>query len=179
MLPLLPESETRVPGDRPLSVGDPEDRHDLLVHVPNASVPCVAAERDEIVLAWRGKLDDEELYELTVSHGGRAKRGWWDRVQPRSLGWVTARARDGLLVGFVNVAWDGGDHAFLLDPKTRGSFQRRGIGTRLVRRAAEQARTAGCEWLHVDFEIHLRAFYYEACGFTPTNAGLIDLRSPR
>ena len=147
--------------------------------MPNASVPCVAAERDEIVLAWRGKLDDEELYELTVSHDGRPKRGWWDRVQPRSLGWVTARARDGLLVGFVNVAWDGGDHAFLLDPKTRGLFQRRGIGTRLVRRAAEQARTAGCEWLHVDFEIHLRAFYYEACGFTPTNAGLIDLRSPR
>jgi hypothetical protein len=32
-----------------------------------------------------------------------------------------------------------------------------------------------CEWLHVDFEDHLRAFYFDACGFEPTNAGLIGL----
>jgi hypothetical protein len=31
------------------------------------------------------------------------------------------------------------------------------------------------EWLHVDFEDHLRGFYFDACGFTPTNAGLIEL----
>jgi hypothetical protein len=41
--------------------------------------------------------------------------------------------------------------------------------------AAEQARSAGCEWLHVDFDEDLRAFYIEACGFTPTPAGVIDL----
>ena len=75
-----------------------------------------------------------------------------------SLGWATARTQEGTLIGFVNVAWDGSDHAFLIDPKTRGSFQRRGIGTRLVRLAAEQASAAGCAWLHVDFEPHLRAF---------------------
>jgi hypothetical protein len=34
---------------------------------------------------------------------------------------------------------------------------------------------AGCEWLHVDFEEHLRGFYLESCGFTPTGAGLIAL----
>jgi hypothetical protein len=39
----------------------------------------------------------------------------------------------------------------------------------------EGARAAGCEWLHVDFEDHLRRFYLGACGFTPTNAGLIEL----
>jgi ribosomal protein S18 acetylase RimI-like enzyme len=77
----------------------------------------------------------------------------------------------------VNVAWDGGDHAFLLDPKTHGEFQRRGIGTQLVRRAAEEAKTAGCEWLHVDFEDDLRPFYFDACGFSATNAGLINLRA--
>jgi hypothetical protein len=38
-----------------------------------------------------------------------------------------------------------------------------------------RARDAGCEWLHVDFEDHLRRFYFEACGFQPTNAGLIAL----
>jgi hypothetical protein len=29
--------------------------------------------------------------------------------------------------------------------------------------------------LHVDFDDHLRTFYYDACGFTPTNAGPIAL----
>lgn len=130
-----------------------------------------------ITLAWRGPLDDGELFELVVSHGGRPERGWWEAIRGHSLGWVTARTRDGLLVGFVNVAWDGSDHAFILDPKTHGDFQRRGIGTLLVRRAAERAKAAGCEWLHVDFEDHLQPFYLDACGFSATNAGLIDLRS--
>jgi ribosomal protein S18 acetylase RimI-like enzyme len=88
---------------------------------------------------------------------------------------VTARAEDGSLVGFVNVAWDGGDHAFLLDPKVRPEHQHRGIGTELVRVAAQHAKDAGCEWLEVDFEEGLAPFYYDACGFAPTHAGLLRL----
>jgi GNAT superfamily N-acetyltransferase len=143
------------------------------------------------------------MVDLVDSHGGRSEAGWWDRIRPHSLGWVTARmappapdrgqprqtgdrrhpqAEDGpqgLLVGFVNVATDGGDHAFLIDTKTRGAFQRRGIATRVVAFAAEHARAAGCEWLHVDFDEPLRAFYVDACGFEPTPAGLIHLPSVR
>ena len=51
----------------------------------------------------------------------------------------------------------------------------RGVGTQLVATAVEQARTARCEWLHVDFDEDLRSFYLDACGFTPTAAGLIEL----
>jgi GNAT superfamily N-acetyltransferase len=131
---------------------------------------------DDVVLAWRDPLTDEEMFDLVVSHGGKAERGWWDKIRPYSLGWVTARTQERTLIGFVNVAWDGSDHAFLIDPKTRGPYQRQGIGTRLVRLAAEQAKTTGCSWLHVDFEPHLRTFFFHACGFTPTDAGLIDLR---
>jgi GNAT superfamily N-acetyltransferase len=102
--------------------------------------------------------------------------GWWDRVEPHSLGWVTARLHDGSLVGFVNVAWDGGDHAFLLDTKTRPDHQRRGIGTAVVKLAVQRARDAGCEWMHVDFRDELRPFYFDACGFRPAqSAGLINL----
>jgi ribosomal protein S18 acetylase RimI-like enzyme len=115
------------------------------------------------------------MVELVRSHGGTAAAGWWDRVREQSLGWVVARAEDGSVVGFVNVAWDGGDHAFLLDPKVRGSLQRRGIGKRLVALAAQHAKAAGCEWLHVDFEPELEPFYLDACGFRPTPAGLIRL----
>jgi len=130
---------------------------------------------DELTYAWRGEIADAELVDLTRAHGGDAEVGWWDTIRPHSLGWVAARARDGSLAGFVNVAWDGSDHAFLLDTKTHPSVQRRGVGTELVRLAAARAAAAGCEWLHVDHEPHLDAFYLDACGFRPTSAGLIHL----
>ncbi|MBN1584532.1 MAG: GNAT family N-acetyltransferase [Anaerolineae bacterium] len=79
------------------------------------------------------------------------------------------------LVGFVNLAWDGGLHAFLLDTTVHPDLRRRGIGTELVRRAADVARQRGIEWLHVDFEPHLTTFY-RRCGFQHTEAGLIDLK---
>jgi ribosomal protein S18 acetylase RimI-like enzyme len=112
---------------------------------------------------------------LVAAHGGRAAAGWWDQIRPHSLGWVTARQPDGALAGFVNVAWDGGDHAFLLDTKVATENQRQGIATALVGHAARHAKAAGCEWLHVDFEEHLARFYFDACGFRPTAAGLIHL----
>jgi GNAT superfamily N-acetyltransferase len=126
--------------------------------------------------SWRGHLDDDELVELTRAHGGRPEPGWWDKIRPHSLGWVTVRDGPGSLVAFANVAWDGGGHAFLLDPKVRPDHQHQGIGTEVVRRAAAAARRAGCEWLHVDFDQELAAFYFDACGFDPTPAGLIHLR---
>lgn len=132
---------------------------------------------DGVVLRWRGPLTDDEMVDLVASNGGTPVSGWWDRIRPHSLGWVTARLGDGTVVGFVNVVGDGGDHAFLIDTKTRRAHQRKGIGTRVVAFAAEHAKAAKCEWLHVDFDDHLRAFYFDACGFEPTNAGLIDLRS--
>lgn len=130
---------------------------------------------DEVVLDWRGPVSDAEIVDLTESHGGNVEPGWWDRVRGHSLGWVSARSREGQLVGFVNVAWDGGGHAFLIDTKTRPTHQRQGLGTAVVRRAVEEARAAGCEWLFVDFEPHLEAFYLESCGFRPTAAGLVHL----
>src|SRR5947199_7725001 len=99
------------------------------------------------------------MVELVEAHDGNAEAGWWDRIRPHSFGWVTARDANGRIVGFVNIVSDGGDHAFLLDTKTRGDQQRRGIGTRVVELAAAHARAAGHEWLHVDFADPLRDFY--------------------
>ena len=91
-----------------------------------------------------------------------------------SLGYVCAR-KDGKLVGFVNVAWDGGVHAFLLDPTVRSDYQHKGIGRKLVRHAEDLSRKSGVEWLHVDFEPRLAAFYRK-CGFQEKRAGLINLK---
>jgi GNAT superfamily N-acetyltransferase len=128
-----------------------------------------------VVVAWGGPVTDAEMVELVASHGGTPVPGWWDRIRPHSLGWVTARA-GGTLVGFVNVAWDGGAHAFLLDAVVDPPDQGGGIGRALVRTAAQEAAQAGCEWLHVDFEEDLAEFYVGACGFRPTAAGVLRLR---
>jgi len=104
--------------------------------------------------------------------GGEPPAGY-GRVLERSL--AHAGAMDGArLVGFVNVAWDGGLHAFLLDTCVDPDHRRQGIATRLVERATTLARARGAEWLHVDFEPHLEEFY-RGCGFRPTAAGLIRL----
>ena len=94
-------------------------------------------------------------------------------VLGHSLAYVCAY-QDDALVGFVNVAWDGGIHAFLLDTTVHPAQGRQGIGRRLVTLAAQEARARGMEWLHVDYEPHLEPFY-RACGFQPTAAGLIGL----
>lgn len=129
-----------------------------------------------ITYEWRAAFDSGEVDALHAEAFGHRPRGvdWFTRVKRHSLGWVCAR-QDEALVGFVNVAWDGGAHAFILDMLIASRLWRRGVGTDVVAVAVSEARAAGCRWLHVDFEDHLRPFYVEACGFRPTSAGLIAL----
>src|SRR5215831_9390400 len=91
-----------------------------------------------------------------------------------ALAYVCAYDGDDL-IGFVRLAWDGGVHAFLLEPTVRPDFRRRGIGRILVAWVVAVARECGLEWVYVDYEPNLCSFY-EACGFWPTDAGLIRLR---
>ncbi len=92
----------------------------------------------------------------------------------RSLGYVCAYEGD-RLIGFVNVAWDGGVHGFLLDTTVHPELRRRGIGTALVKRAIEVAQGRGLAWLHVDFVPELETFY-SRFGFRRTEAGLLEMR---
>ncbi|MER7755151.1 GNAT family N-acetyltransferase [Kitasatospora sp. NPDC097643] len=129
-----------------------------------------------ITYEWRGEFDNAAVHELHAQAFGPDPEpvDWRDRVHRHSLGWVCAREGE-QLVGFVNVAWDGGGHAFLLDTMVAEDRRGAGVGTALVAAAARGARAARCAWLHVDFEERLRPFYLDACGFRPTAAGLIAL----
>ncbi|MEU4778034.1 GNAT family N-acetyltransferase [Micromonospora sp. NPDC023633] len=132
---------------------------------------------DGIGLVSRFPVDDLELNALHArAFGGAVEQvtPWAERLERHALTWVGA-FDVGRLVGFVQVCWDGGSHAFLLDTAVDPGWQHRGIGTGLVRAAADDAAAAGCEWLHVDFEAHLEPFYLERCGFRPTSAGLLRL----
>ncbi|PLP59702.1 N-acetyltransferase [Mesorhizobium loti] len=126
---------------------------------------------------WRGAFENVELNALHAHCFEHAvfDDDWWAQVNRFSLGWVTMRVRD-KFAGFVNVAWDGGVHAFLLDTMVCSAHRRHGYASHLVRVAVDNAKASRCEWLHVDFDPHLRDFYFGACGFRPTDAGLIQLR---
>jgi GNAT superfamily N-acetyltransferase len=129
---------------------------------------------------WCGAFNNTEVNELHAeafeTHVyDESEWNWSELVHRHSLGWVVAR-EDGKLVGFVNVLWDGSVHAWIQDTMVATAARHRGIATRLVAIAREEAGDAGCEWLHVDFDDHLRSLYFDACGFTPTPAGVIALQ---
>ncbi|WP_431034418.1 GNAT family N-acetyltransferase [Streptomyces sp. P6-2-1] len=141
------------------------------------SHPSAPAPDDARAPLWRTPVEDDELRALLAeAFGGAPAAGLVARLARHSLGWAGARDVTGRLVGFVNVAWDGGAHAFLLDTAVARSHRRRGLGSALVATAVAGARAAGCDWLHVDYEQRLRSFYENACGFRPTAAGLLRLR---
>lgn len=132
-----------------------------------------------IEFEWRGHFANDEVNRLHAEAFetrvfDEAEWNWHELTARHSLGWVTARRSDEL-VGFVNVVWDGLVHAWIQDLMVSMGSRRAGVGVGLVHAARDNAARAGCEWLHVDFDDHLRHFYLEACGFEPTNGGLMAL----
>jgi ribosomal protein S18 acetylase RimI-like enzyme len=129
-----------------------------------------------ISLRSRFAVDDAQvsaLHARAFGHpAGAPAEPWSQRLERHALTWIGAFDGE-RLVGFVQVCWDGGAHAFLLDTAVNPDNQHQAIGTALVKAATDEAEAAGCEWLHVDFEPHLAPFYLKTCGFRPTPAGLI------
>lgn len=133
-----------------------------------------------ITYSWRGLFNNVEANALHAQAFetrvfDESEWNWEQLTRDNSLGWVTARDTDGGLVGFVNVVWDGLVHAWIQDVMVDQRVRHQGVGKELVGGAVQGAKDAKCEWLHVDFEDELKPFYFDACGFTPTNAGLIQL----
>lgn len=134
----------------------------------------------DIAIQWRGEFTSGEANALHAEAFATRlfsdeEWDWRRQVEQHSLGWVTARDGENTLVGFVNVIGDGLVHAWIQDVMVAGASQRNGVGAALVAETRERTAQAGCEWLHVDFEEHLKPFYFDACGFRPVTAGLIAL----
>lgn len=95
-------------------------------------------------ISWRAPFENqalERLHRQSFAGDGR-EPDRSARVQRHSLGWGCAH-RGSELVGFVNVPWDGGEHAFLVDLMVLKGSQRLGIGTALVDLARNEAANAG------------------------------------
>ncbi len=132
-----------------------------------------------VIHTWRGAFTNDEIHALHAAAFDtrlfdETEWDWVAQTEEYSLGWVVARCDD-RFVGFVNVLWDGLVHAFIEDVMVDAEFRRRGVGVGLVQAARDGAKAAGCEFLHVGFPDELRPFYIDACGFEPTNGGLMDL----
>src|SRR3954467_14449220 len=117
---------------------------------------------------WRGRFSNAEANELHAEAFetrvfDETEWNWVDLVHRHSLGWMTAR-NGGRLVGFVNAVSDRPSHArlqrtsaalvraWLQDLVGPAARRHEGIARRVVEVATEQARAAGCDWLHVDFD---------------------------
>ena len=92
----------------------------------------------DIEFAERPTISDDALNDLFALAWPVHERRTFARVLSLSLSVVVAfHAQQ--LVGFVNVARAGGSHAFILDPTVHPHYQRRGIGSELVRHAVAAA----------------------------------------
>jgi len=136
--------------------------------MPDTPIPAVS-----IQYRVSPAVSNKDLNAVFAAAWPNHTRGDFEPVLRHSLAYVCAYAGE-TLIGFVNLAWDGSAHAFLLDTTVHPDWQRLGIGRELVQRATAIAREQGVDWLHVDYEPHLDGFY-RSCGFQPTLAGLIRL----
>ncbi|HEX3868093.1 MAG TPA: GNAT family N-acetyltransferase [Gemmatimonadaceae bacterium] len=128
---------------------------------------------DTIVVTESPAIDNDSLNALFRASWPEHRDRDFRTVLATSL--VTVAAFDGnRLVGFANVATDGGEHAFLLDPTVLPSYRHRGVGTAMVRRAIDAATRRGCRWMHVDYVAALQPFYRGA-GFRESAAGVMKL----
>lgn len=118
-------------------------------------------------------VTDAQLNELFSASWPNHVTSSFRPVLSSSLVYVCAY-QEARLVGYINVAWDGRFHAFILDPTVHPGCRRQGIGEQLVLGAIAAAREHGVVWVHVDFEPRLREFYAR-CGFRATEAGVIHL----
>lgn len=99
-------------------------------------------------------------------------------ILTRSLTHTGAYVSGGYLIGFANLAWDGGIHGFLTDVCVLPDYRDHGVGQSLVEAILSVARKRGLEKIHTDFDPYLKKFYL-SCGFKPVEAGILNVKSVR
>jgi len=137
--------------------------------MPPRSIPI-----SEFELRRNPPLADAALNDLFAASWSSYRPRRFGPVLERSLVYIAAFSGE-RLAGFVNVAWDGGIHGFVLDTTVHPDYRRRGIALALLEDAARAAGDHRVEWLHVDFVPELEALYRRA-GYRPTEAGLLAIK---
>lgn len=117
-----------------------------------------------------------EIADLRQAVGWDRSEETYDRTLPRHCTHYTARDADNRLVGYMSVLSDGVSDAFLLDLTVHPECRKKGLGTRIVRRAIRDLRDAGVRCVQVTFADDLEPFYAQ-CGFHIFKGGIIDFKN--
>jgi GNAT superfamily N-acetyltransferase len=117
----------------------------------------------QIVYRISPVVTNEALNALFAVSWPEYKARDFEPVHSRSLAYICAYDNE-RLIGYVNLAWDGGIHAFLLDTTVHPDRQREGIGVELVRQAVMEASARGIEWC-MWITSHICAGFTNAVGF--------------
>jgi len=94
-------------------------------------------------------------------------------ILERNLAHVVARDNQNL-IGFCNLAWDGGRHATVFDLCVHPDYRHQGIALKMLEWAPKIAQDHGIKYLHVDFDSALEELYKKA-GFEIISAGIVYL----
>ena len=127
---------------------------------------------------WRAPFDNADVNALHAEGFDHAVLDidWRNQVERHSLGWVCAFEAD-RLIGFVNVAWDGGAHAFVIDTLVApGDRRHSGSAAGCSRWPNGRAGPPAANGCTSTSRKSCAEFYVGVCGFAPTPAGLIALR---
>jgi GNAT superfamily N-acetyltransferase len=103
---------------------------------------------EELRYPINGPVKSRQLNDLFATSWEGHRWRDFEAVLGRSLGHICAWRADEP-IGFVNLVWDGGIHALVLDTTVHPNVRRRGVGRRLVELAVEVARergSSGCTW---------------------------------
>ena len=127
---------------------------------------------------WRAPFDNADVNTLHAEGFAHAVLDIDWRTRSSGTAWAgSAPSTLHRLVGFVNVAWDGGVHAFVVDTlvarrRRRHAASATGSSRWPNGRAAPPAANGSTSTSRRT----CASFYLGACGFAPTPAGLIALR---
>jgi len=97
----------------------------------------------------------------------------YQSILDKSLAYITVR-EDSKLIGFYNLAWDGGRHATVFDLNVHPDYRHQGIALKMLELAPIIAKKNNIKFLHVDFDLKLEKLYKKA-GFEIISAGIIKL----
>jgi len=119
-----------------------------------------------------GFVEDKEIESL------RASVGWDNIIPPHSelkehlFTYLTARI-NGELIGYIDVLSDGRVDAYIQDLIVHPKYQKRGIGSELLKRIIRYLQQKNIKRIQVIFDPELEGFY-KKFGFHILKAGIID-----
>lgn len=125
-----------------------------------------------IIIEQEGKVLDSEIEELRSTVGWDNNTGPFSVISKHLYTYFTAR-KDGKLVGFIDVLSDGIADAYLQDLAINPEFQRKGIGTELVKNAIRFLQKNNIKCIQVTFNPEYEDFF-KRFGFHIYKAGGID-----